>query len=333
MPTEIEKLKMYVDHPNAEADPRYKEFELWYYPNSHAYKKNNERLLGVTGIKSIIASEGLAHYYKAEAIKYFVRKLVPMNDEVLVMPENIEAFKEMCKEASTAHNAKSQRGKDNGTLVHDWIEQWLNAHRDGTQPPEMLPKLEDPVEDADKYMADPWALETDKQNVVERNNLIDALEQFVEWWGEHTIEVVATERIIMSLKYEYAGRFDAILKIDGKTYMIDFKTSNPSWEYPSGVFPDFFCQLGGYDVAWSEEHHWDLFQKNESPFDGHAIFNLNKQTGKFYRVYSFDTKINRTWFVHTLGTKRGFQHHMRQLSLKYKENRPARKKPVKKAVK
>lgn len=322
MATEIEKLRMYVDHP------RFDEIELLYYPNSHAYKKDNERLLGVSGIKSIMASDGLAHYFKAEAIKYFRRKFNPMNDGKLVFPETLEEFEVMAKAAGTAHTAKSQRGMDTGTFIHEWLEKWCIAHRDGLPKPDLPPKMEEPDKKDPKYATDAWAYEDDLQVTKERNNLVSALEEFIEFTTEHTIEVIDLERIVMSLSYEYAGRFDAILRIDGKLYLVDFKTSNPSWDYPKGVFPDFFCQIGLYDVAYTEEHHWDLHQKNESPFDGHAVFNFNKQTGKFYREYSFDTKINRSWAIHTLGTKRGYQHHVRNLSLKYKENRPAPKKKV-----
>lgn len=331
MATEIEKLKMYVNHPNAEFDDRYKEFELWYYPNSHAYKKDNERLLGVSGIKGIIGSDGLAHYFKAEAIKYFRRQFIPMNDGVLVFPKTVAEFEEMAKAAGTAHTAKSQRGMDVGTFVHAWLEDWAVAHKDGKPYPPMLERMEEPNKDDEKYATDAWAYEDDLQVVTERNNLVTALEDFVAWTKEHEIEVVEQEKIVLSVAYEYAGRFDIILRIDGKLYLIDWKTNNPSWDFPQGVFPDFFCQLGLYDVAYTEEHHWDLHQKNESPFDGHAVFNFGKQNGKFSRVFSFDTKINRSWAVHTLGTKRGYQHHVRELSLKYKENRPApKKKEVKK---
>jgi len=334
--TVVEKLVMYQDHPH------YEPVELWYYPNSHAYKKDNEKLIGVTTVKDIIASDGLAHYFKAEAIKYFKRKLIPMNDGQLVLPTP-EEFEQMCVEAGKAHMIKSQRGKDTGTFADDWIERFMIAKRDGQPTPEFPERIKttehtpaegkalkfDLLDVSDEqqkeYIADPWLYEADKQIAFERNNLVDAMREFAEWWDEHNIEVVYTQRIIMSLKYEFAGRFDMILRIDGKLYLVDIKTNNPAWEYPKGIFPDMFCQLGGYDVGYTEEFHWDLHLKNESPFDGHAIFNLNKQTGKFYREYNFDTKVNRTWFIHTLGTKRGFQHHMRLLSLKYRENRPDRK--------
>ncbi len=331
---------MYQNHPH------YEPVELWYYPNSHAYKKDNEKLIGVTTIKGIIASEGLAHYFKAEAIKYFQRKLCPMNDQQLVMPASWAQFEEMCAEAGKAHVAKSDRGKETGTFVHEWLEKFVVAQRDsGEIPalPERVPVVEnlktpgklkfDLAEISDEkqkeYLADPWLYEDDKQVAFERNNLVSALEEFVAWWKEHNIEVVDSERIIMSLKYEFAGRLDLILRIDGKLYLVDFKTNNSSWEYAKGIFPDFFCQLGGYDVAYTEEFHWDKHLKNESPFDGHAVFNLNKQTGKFYREYNFDTKVNRTWFIHTLGTKRGMQHHMRLMSNKYRENRPDPKRKAK----
>lgn len=345
-PTVIEKQEIYKNHPRLPKDENGNfirdHIPMWYYPNSHAYKIDGDKKIGVSTVKDIIKSDGLAHYFKAEAIKYFRRKLIPMNDGKLVLP-TAEEFEEMCKAAGSAHMDKSQRGIDAGNLADEWLEKYLIAHRDGTDKPAPLEPMEvvkkDKVEviksaadfdlpdkDADKYKQDPWLYEVDKQLAFERNNLVKALEEFVEWMGEHEVEVVKLQGLIYSLRYDYAGRFDAILRIDGKLYLVDFKTNNPAWEYPKGVFPDMFCQLGGYDVGYTEENYPDLDAKNESCFDGHAIFNFNKQTGKFYREFSFDVKVNRAWFIHTLGTKRGFQHHMRNLSLKYKENRPETKK-------
>ncbi|MBA2706123.1 MAG: hypothetical protein H0U60_19995 [Blastocatellia bacterium] len=47
------------------------------------------------------------------------------------------------------------------------------------------------------------------------------------------------EKVLINKEHRYGGTIDAIAKVDGKTCLVDFKTS-------SGVYPDFYVQVAAY---------------------------------------------------------------------------------------
>lgn len=319
MPTKtvIENHKLYEGHP---ALPEGQKFiEILYYPTSHAYKESGETLMGVSGVVGIIEKEGLRRYYMNEAIVSLTRNLVPDNDEVFKLPESMKDWEDACKKSKNAHKTRSDRGKENGTFTHSWLEEFLIAKRDGTPAPDLPKQYEVPK----KVPGMTWEQVDEIEVKLEFNNIVEALSQFIHYCEQHTIEVVALEQLIFSYRYRYAGRFDAILRIDGKLYLVDFKTNNPTADFPDGVFPEAFIQIGGYDTAYTEEFYPELDKQNQSVFDGHAVFNFSKKTGKFNKRFDLDedVRLNRSGFIHSLGLKRVVQHKNRKMSMKYKENR------------
>lgn len=315
--TVVESYKLYEGHPDLPDGQKF--IEVLYYPTSHAYKVGGEKLIGVSGVSDHIEKPGLRFYYMNEAIGYLTRSLVPANDGVFQLPESADAWKTTCTEAKSAHKVRSDRGKENGTRTHSWLELFLIAKRDKTEVPALPEQFDIPKSTPGMSYEQLTEIEVKK----EFNNLVEALSQFIDWHEKHDVEVVALERLVFSLDHRYAGRFDAILKIDGKTYLVDFKTNNPTADYPNGIYPEMFCQIGGYDVAWTQEMAPEKHHKNESGLDGHAVFNFNKKTGKFYKHYQEgdDLKLNRNWFIHVLASKRTQQHKVRTMSMMYKENR------------
>lgn len=295
------------------------EVELLYYPNSHAYKVNGDKKIGVSSIPDIIDKPGLRHYYMNEALEFLRMTLDPNNTGEFINVTNIEKWDGWCALAKVYHKQKSNRGKENGTRIHAWLESFMIAMRDNAPAP-LFPESVTVLPIVNGMT---WDQLIKNEINLEFNNLIEALKEFVHWFENHKVKVVAFEEIVYSRRYDYAGRYDAILEIDGKLYLVDFKTNNPTKDYPNGIFPEMFCQIGGYDVARTEEYAPELDTKNQSMFDGHAVFNFSKKTGRFSKqmLDGEDVRVNRAWFVNTLGTKRGAQYYTRKLSMQYKENR------------
>lgn len=296
MATEIETYKLYNG-----------EVELNYYPNSHMYKVNGQRIIGVTTITGVINKEALMLWPLNEAMTYLRRELL---SDVILEALDKPGIETILREAAEAYQKKSTRGTDAGTLCHDWLEQFLRAKKEGAPIPAVLEPMVVPAKDEfdDNYI-----------RAIDYNNLIEASNNLIEWFEEKKVEVLEVERIIYSRKYDYAGRFDAVLRIGGKIYLVDFKTSNPAREYPNGIYPENFCQTGGYEIALTEE-------QPGLKVDGHLIINLSKKSGKINFKYDFDTKTNKEWFLYTLGCKRGMQEKVRKNSILYAENRPGGKK-------
>lgn len=99
------------------------------------------------------------------------------------------------------HNKFSENSANIGTKVHEAIEKYVNI----------------------------GYIETfsDIENVSDKYKMKNAFASFKEWWDiitTHDIEVLMQEQPLIC-KY-YGGTLDMLLKIDGKIFLIDFKTSN-----------------------------------------------------------------------------------------------------------
>ena len=132
--------------------------------------------------------------------------------------------------AEKAYLIKSDKGKDVGTEVHDAIEKWLI-------------NIQNAVTLSRSILADKQAEK--------------AVMAFTNWYVSHgsgNIKVLATEQIIYSKQYDYAGTYDALLEIDGKAVLCDMKTTNTSRTAPLGIYPEYLLQLGGYSLAHHEEN-------------------------------------------------------------------------------
>lgn len=137
--------------------------------------------------------------------------------------EGIEWLKKHDKDwegAAKAYTIKSDKGKDVGTEVHAWVEVFLQE-----QVP-ITPSLE-----AQK-----------------------ACNAFLGWFEKTMPKVLATEFIIYSKIFDYAGTADALLEIDGKVVLCDVKTNKSSKTSPSGIYPEHLLQLGAYALAHHEEN-------------------------------------------------------------------------------
>lgn len=284
------------------------EVELTYLPNSHTYKIDGDKKIGVTTITGVINKEALMLWPLSDAMDLLRRELIskPQKMDATSISFSMTKIEELLADAETAYIKKRTRGTDAGTYGHDWLERFLRSIQDKTEAPEKLVPF--PKKEYEKMNA--W--DDERIRMEDHNHIVQAIDDFLRWFNAHDVEVLEVERIVYSREYDFAGRFDAILKIDGKVYMIDFKTSNPSREFIFGVYPENFAQTGGYDIAFTEEFP-------EFNIDGHAIFNLSKKTGKLAIEYSEDRDLNREFFLMAMGTKRGMQHHTRRLSAKYKE--------------
>ena len=69
--------------------------------------------------------------------------------------------------------------------------------------------------------------------------------KFKEFYDTHKVKVIATEVIVYSEKYKYAGTIDLICEINGETWLIDHK-------FAKGIYNTGWLQLAAYKSAWQE---------------------------------------------------------------------------------
>lgn len=99
-----------------------------------------------------------------------------------------------------------------------------------------------------------------------REQALSAYNGFKMWLRDNKdLEVIASEKELVSNKNKYGGTIDLIAKIDGETFIVDFKTS-------AKVHSTMFLQLSAY-VYMAEE--------NGIKIDRVGIVRLSKNKGNY----------------------------------------------------
>lgn len=133
------------------------------------------------------------------------------------------------------HNWRSVRdtAADTGSHIHDLIEKYIKHGRDavGTLPDDV----------SNGFLA------------------------FLEWEQAHNVEWVESERKIFHPSSYYAGTLDAVARIDGLLYVVDFKSSK-------GFYDTYGMQIAAYREAYMAETGGEIH--------GCGVLRLDKATGK-----------------------------------------------------
>lgn len=248
--------------------------KLVFDESKHTYKVNNEVVYGVTSIVSVISKPGLVYWAANAGAQKFTEFAKPgmVLDEVLI--------KQMADLIKSAHVESKNKSADIGTMIHDWLEQFLKAGL------EKKPLPEKPVN-------------------PEMRNAIDA---FLEWTKQNKVKFLESERKVYSIKHKYAGTCDAVAMVNGKLTIIDFKTTN-------AVYPEMFLQTVAYQKALEEEtgkqftHNLILRLYKEIPEKGIPPFEVIETTNheenfKTFlackRIYEWQMNGKREMILHNL---------------------------------
>lgn len=175
---------------------------------------------------------------------------------------NVAHFKKMTEndligiieEACNLHNVRREEAATKGSLAHDWIENHIKGND-----PEM----------------------------PEDDNVITAINAFLSWESENKIKWIASEKIVYSRKHGHVGILDALAVINGKTCVIDFKTSN-------GIYSDYYYQVASYRAAHEEETGKKLdgdsiiarFDKESAEFEVKVLKSHDKDYEAFLGLFA-----------------------------------------------
>lgn len=183
------------------------EVELFFQEDKHLYTIGGFQVDGTTTALGIINKPALMYWAVNMALEYIGNNLKPGQalDEV--------QLKNLLADAKVAHKKKSTDAANIGTMIHEWIEQWITGKNPKT-PINIMMKL--------------------------------ATDKFLEWVKENKVEFVDSERIVYSRKWGYAGTLDFIATINGKFVLGDFKTS-------TGIYDEYWLQVAAYEQAYREE--------------------------------------------------------------------------------
>lgn len=210
----------------------------------HRYLVNGKEKKGATTILNVLNKPALMLWPLREAMSYVRANIGTLwvNDEL-----DADTLEELLAEAETAYQRKGDKGKDVGTIVHQACEQFLKAMQTGQN-----------------------TLDIDAV-ILDNDEARKAFTAFIDWYqAQEDIQVLAVEEVVYSRDFDYCGKFDCLLEIDGQKILVDIKTTNASRTAPLGIYAENFLQLGAYAGAYEEE-------KGEDIIDDLMVVNCSKK--------------------------------------------------------
>lgn len=143
------------------------------------------------------------------------------------------------KEGKDYRDVRDQAA-DAGTLAHHAVEMWI------------------------KKLDYEWP--TEPVDVVQRAKT--AFGAFQQWAKQTKLKVTHTEIAMVSERWRFGGRMDAIL-VQGKRSIGDWKSS-------ASIYPEYLLQIAAYGKLWEETH------PDEPVKGGYHLLRFDKEYGDFH---------------------------------------------------
>lgn len=200
-----------------------------------AYELDGVEYPSVTSILGLLEKPALIGWAANCAVDYVEDHLNDVRNTI-----DVHIAEGVLKDARKAHTVKKDAAADAGTLCHKAIELYIGTRS---------------KEDASDFVG---------LNEQARTGL----EAFFEWESANQVEWLESEVEVVSVMRGYAGRFDAIARVNGLKYLIDFKTSK-------GIYDEMKYQQCAYQQAYNES-----LEEGQEPVERLALLHLDKETGE-----------------------------------------------------
>lgn len=176
-------------------------------------------------------------------------------------PKGTEFYKWLAKNGWDESVAIRDAAASKGSAIHKGVEDLLAGE----------------VVKMDSEYTDPKTGEVRPLEVEEYYGIMTFVEWYKDLCSKHTVEVVASELTVWNDEDNYAGTVDLALRIDGRLWVIDLKSSQYVW-------PEHTLQLSAYkralDLAGTEVAKLAILQLG---------FKRNKNGYKFNEIeYRYD---------------------------------------------
>ena len=225
-PTTIHKLY------NGNVEIEYKENPY----HTYTLLPEKRRLTSVTSITSLIG------FPKEIAMPWAIGLAREHLNAYLAEREDVIDKKELqgvIAEALSLYSKRRVEAADTGSLIHAYAESYAQSKIDGTPPPTIGNDLPDAV--------------------------MNGINGFLDFVNKNNVKFLEVERLVYSMKLGYVGLFDALIEIDGKRMLTDWKSSKE-------IYPEMNLQLAAYRNAYEEEMY---------AVDGSLIIRFGKDDGSF----------------------------------------------------
>jgi len=174
-------------------------------------------------------------YYSKLAVNYLKENLLDKLIDCSMSLDDLRRLDlpELMKYAKATAKRDYEAAGDIGTRVHAAIEQYFK-------------------------------LEISRATIVGvEDDILKPMDAFLEWVNKNDVKCLLSEHTVYS-KIGYAGTLDFIGTINGKKYLVDFKSSKGFW-------PEMPMQLAAYHYAHEE--------MTGEKMEGVGILRLDKETG------------------------------------------------------
>ena len=185
-------------------------------------------------------------FYSYEDGTKFVPSVTTINQ---CYPKSEEFLKWLKETGSEADNIRDAAGT-HGSHVHNLCERFLNN--------EIVSLID--LDGRIRYSSKEWS----------------QFEKFVHFYRKFNLNVLHTEFNIISPNLGFAGTIDMLAELDGKTYILDIKTSN-------NIHNTYFLQLAAYTELFKEAYP-------ETHIDGVGIIWLNAKTRTEGKTGTYQSK-------------------------------------------
>lgn len=222
------------------------ETKVLFYPNSHRYKlieDNGEvRKDWIPSPSAIIGKLDKSTQLVSWAVRLFHEKVTElMRDGVSFTKSDVEA---MIDEGKNAHRLAKESACTIGSIVHDFAER--NAKEGLTD-----------ITNIDGY---------NTLSEEEKTKALAGAQAFIDWKINSSPKFLQHEFSVFSRKEKFVGTLDALISIEGKKYLADYKTSKD-------IYTSHLYQVASYLKAYEEEYNEKL--------EGGLVLKFDKETGEF----------------------------------------------------
>lgn len=233
--------------------------KLSFEEKKHYYFWNDQFVPGVTTILGRIAKGfWFDSWLKNQTRDYWLANVKPG------IPYSDDQLKAIHKSSFSASGKIAKDAAKIGTNAHEYVEAWFKKQE--------LPEL----------------------NTPEAGRAIEA---FHKWLEDHHVEVLDSERMVMSKEFYYAGTCDFVAKVDGVLCVGDLKTS----KY---IYNEHRFQTAAYQHALEEEKR---FNGENMKFPGRLILRLDKASGDFEAKMFNDFDLDFSGFLGALKLHKALQ--------------------------
>jgi hypothetical protein len=235
-----------------------------FWPGNHRYSLAGDRewLVSVTAATGMIDKSRVLIGWATGLAKDYLLELLQGDYQGLGFDE----WRQHIIAATTLHTVRKDEAASIGSQVHAFAEAYALFKLGAGEMPTIPDDAPEPV--------------------------LNGISAFIDYVNSRRIEFLHAERLLYSRVHGFVGMTDSIARIDGKLYVVDYKTSK-------GIYSEMWYQIAAYALAWNEEHP-------EEPVEGGLILHFDKETGNLNeKEFSIeDLQIHGETFLHCLALKK-----------------------------